>query len=96
MDREIHVRRLRWDAWNADHIARHAVTPDEVEQVCQAVILASETYAGRLRLIGPTGTGRMLTIILAPEDEGIYYTITARPASRKERRRYAEETGGME
>lgn len=58
--------------------------------------MASETYKSRLRLIGPTGNGRMLTIILAPEDQNTYYTITARPASRSERRRYAEEIGEQE
>jgi len=30
----IAIRRLRWDAWNIAHIARHAVAPEEVEQVC--------------------------------------------------------------
>ena len=82
------VRRLRWDAWNVDHIARHDVTPEEVEEVCHGQPMTSETYKERLRLIGPTSAGRMLTVILAPELQGAYYPITARPASRNERRRY--------
>ncbi len=91
----VYVRRLRWDAWNVAHIARHHVTPEEVEEVCQGVAMTSETYLGRLRLIGASSSGRMLTIILAPEDEDVYYTITARPASRKERGRYSREMGGQ-
>ena len=27
------IRKLRWDEWNAIHIARHNVTPEEVEDM---------------------------------------------------------------
>jgi len=86
----IFVRRLRFNEWNIDHIARHDVTPEEVEEVCQGKPAFSATYNDRLRVIGPTRAGRMLTVILAPEDDDTYYPVTARPASRKERRRYEE------
>ena len=52
--------------------------------------MTSETYNGRIRAIGPTEAGRMLAVILAPQGGDLYYTVTARPASRKERRRYQE------
>lgn len=91
------VRRLIWDDWNVAHIARHEVIPEEVEQVCHGAPVTSETYKGRLRVVGPTEAGRMLTVILDPEDEeAVYYPITARPADRKERRNYAQEMGGEE
>lgn len=89
----IDIRRLIWDAWNMAHIARHQVTPDEVEEVCQGEPIFSETYKERIRVVGPTHAGRILTIILAPEGKGMYYTVTTRPASRKERRRYQELRG---
>lgn len=92
----VYVRRLRWDAWNVAHIARHEVTPEEAEEVCHGAPLLSETYKGRIRVVGPTPGGRMLTIILAPEGEGVFYAVTARPASRKERRRYEQQMGGEE
>jgi uncharacterized DUF497 family protein len=41
-------------------------------------------------LIGPTLSNRMLSVIVAHERDGVYKVITARPASRKERRRYLE------
>jgi uncharacterized DUF497 family protein len=86
------VRRLIWDAWNVAHIARHRVIPEEVEEVCHDQPITSETYKGRLRVIGLTQSGRILTVILAPTpDAGVYYPITARPADRKERRNYREE-----
>ena len=88
------VRHLIWEPGNVAHIARHQVIPEEVEEVCHGRPMTSATYAGRLRVVGPTRSGRMLTVILAPQGEGIYYPVTARPASRKERRRYQEQQGG--
>ena len=88
------VRRLIWDTWNVAHIARHHVTPEEVEGVFQRVPMFSRTYKGRLRVVGPTRRGRMLTVILAPRAVGAYYPVTARPATRKERQRYRQWRGG--
>lgn len=87
------VRRLRWNTWNERHIARHRVTRDEVEEVCHGNPVPSQTYKDRLRVVGPTRSGRMLTVILAPEGGGVYYPVTARPASRKERLQYREQRG---
>src|SRR5438270_771637 len=56
--------------------------------------LSSGTYAGRLRIIGPTARGRLLTAILAPRGRGVFYPVTARPASRDERRLYNQQSGG--
>jgi uncharacterized DUF497 family protein len=88
------VRRLIWDSWNIAHIARHNVIPDEVEEVCHGQPMTSQTYKGRLRVVGPTHSRRMLTVILAPtEKSGVYYPVTARPADRKERRGYNQQRG---
>jgi uncharacterized protein len=88
------VRRLVWDDWNITHIARHDVLPDDVEEVCHNDPMVSETYNDRLRVIGLTGGGDILTVILAPQSDGVYYVITARPASRKERQLYRTQKGG--
>ena len=88
------VRRLIWDSWNIAHIARHDVIPEEVEEVCHGQPVTSQTYKGRLRVAGPTRSGRMLTVILAPTEQlGVYYPLTARPADRKERRSYEQQRG---
>ncbi|MDO8690641.1 MAG: BrnT family toxin [Dehalococcoidia bacterium] len=89
----IFVRRLIWDAWNVPHIALHDVTPGEAEEVCQGPYIIRGAYKGRVMLIGPTGTGRILAVILEPEAAGIYYPVTARPASRRERRLYQQGGG---
>lgn len=90
------VRLLIWNPWNVSHIAIHHVTMEEVEEVCHGPAMTSVTYEGRIRAVGPTGAGRMLTVVLAQrwEEEGTYYPVTARPASRKERRLYQEREGG--
>ncbi len=76
------------------HIARHDVKPEEVEQVCHGDFLASETYKGRIRIVGPTSTKRMLAIILKPEGDGKYYCVTAHDANKGETKRYHELRGG--
>lgn len=88
------IRRLIWDDWNVDHIARHGVTPEDVEEVCQGSYLVRQTYGGRLMVIGPNAAGNLLSAILAPEGEGAYYVVTARPSAKKERRIYRETKGG--
>ena len=91
----IFVRRLIWDPWNVAHIARHQVTPEEVEQVCHGDPLVQVGKVGRTLAFGPTHSGRMLTVVLDSEPaEGFYYPVTARPASRRERAIYTLERGG--
>jgi hypothetical protein len=90
------IRRLVWDSWNVAHIARHDVTPEEVEEVCHSEPVVQIGNKGRSLVFGPTLAGRMLTVVLDPEppDEGVYYPVTARPASRRERAIYTTERGG--
>lgn len=88
------IRRLIWNINNVAHVARHKVTPDEVEEACHGAPMTNETYKGRIRVVGLTKKHRLLTVILAPKDKGDYYAVTAHPASRKERRRYQEIKGG--
>ena len=85
------VRDLIWDDWNTRHIARHGVTPGDVVEVCRKWHIVRETYADRLIVIGANGGGDLLTVILNPRGDSVYYPVTARPASRKERRAYREE-----
>jgi len=87
------VRRLVWDGWNVAHIARQAVTPDEVEEVCHGDPEMLSGHSGRILSVGPTAGGRVLTVVLAPQGRGVYYPVTARPASRKERVYHAVQKG---
>ena len=86
---------LVWDTWNVNHIARHGVIPTEAAEVCSNPVIVRQSYADRLVVVGPTNTGRMLAVILEPldPDTRTNYVVTARPASRRERRLYREEVG---
>ena len=92
----VYIDRLHWDDWNRDHIAKHAVLPEEVEEVVAGLPTVIETYKQRLQLVGPTGAGRMLSIVVGavPDQPGTYYVVSARPASRKERGMYEQMKGG--
>ena len=87
------VAKLIWDDWNVLHIAEHDVVPDEVEQVCHRQPVVRQGKTGRLLVIGPTQTGKILVAVLAPE-EGTYYVVTAKPANRSERQLCQNEKGG--
>lgn len=43
---------LQWDDGNVEHIARHNVNPEEVEDVCFGVHIAAKEEGGRYILIG--------------------------------------------
>lgn len=85
------VRYLVWDSWNRDHIARHKLSPEEVEEACHGDYSIRETYGGRLMIISPTQNGKLLAIVLALKEKGVYYPITAWPASGKLSRLYKKE-----
>lgn len=84
----VQVGRLIWDTWNVAHIGDHQVLPGEVEAACHADGLIQETYGGRLLLTARTEG------VLAPEGEDVYYPVTARDASKRERRDYRAQKGG--
>jgi uncharacterized DUF497 family protein len=85
------VRQLIWDNWNITHIARHNVIPEEVEELCHANPQTEAANKGRIRVTGETSKGRIISAFLDPEPKtGEYYTVSARDASKKERRLYEE------
>ncbi|MDQ3655170.1 MAG: BrnT family toxin [Chloroflexota bacterium] len=83
---------LEWDDWNRDHIAKHDVSPEEVEEMLATAPVFRRTYKQRFQLLGPTLAGRMLSVIVGanPERHAIFYVFSARPASRSERRIYGD------
>ena len=89
------IERLIWDDWNRDHIAKHAVTLSEAEEVVVGPAIFRASYKNRLAVTGPTVEGRMLTVIIGPVPGqlGSFYVFSARPASRGERREYNQQGG---
>ena len=89
----ITIEKLVWDDYNIEHIARHGVTRPKVEEVCLGDFYARETYNERLLVIGPDSTGNLLAVVVGLEGDNTYYVVTARPAAKKERRRYRQLKG---
>lgn len=88
---KIKIDQLIWDQWNLEHIKKHNVLQQEVEEVIERVQAHRKGYSGRIFLIGRAGT-RILAVLLEKEKDGKYYIVTARDADRKERKLlYAEE-----
>ena len=82
------IRELVWDDWNEAHIARHSVAIEEIEDVCFGRSLGVRIRRRRYRIIGQTGAGRYLTVILDSQGRGEFYVVTARDASESECRRF--------
>ncbi|MGH2617309.1 MAG: BrnT family toxin [Thermomicrobiales bacterium] len=84
------IERLDWDEWNSEHLAKHGVTREEVEDAIKADTVARATYKERFLVLGPTRAGRILAVVIGPVpgQPGAFYTFSARPASRTERRHY--------
>ncbi|WP_334110004.1 BrnT family toxin [Thermodesulfitimonas autotrophica] len=91
------VSSFYWTRGRIDHIARHGVKPEEVEEaafddphrVVQRLKKA-KALPGQMiyRLLGQTGSGHYLTIIFLFTGRGQAYVITARDMTPAERRYY--------
>jgi uncharacterized DUF497 family protein len=61
------VSMFHWDEANISHIARHKVTPEEVEQAVAnaSVEVATTIRGGETRIVcaGPTDAGRVLKVV---------------------------------
>lgn len=72
-----------------DHIARHGVTLDEVDEVVFGESLIYRERQGYYRVTGQTFGGRYLSVFLGPRDEpGLFGLVTARAAGAAERRQF--------
>ncbi len=91
------IERLVWDVWNTEHIGTHGVSRDDVEAAVAGDTVAQATYKNRFLVLGQS-RGRLLAVVIGPVpgQPGAYYTFSARPASRSERRYYQTVRGGNE
>ncbi len=90
------IDELEWDDWKLEHVQKHGVTVTEVAEVSIANAMYRTTYKDRIMVTGPTSAGRMLTIVIgeSPYQRYRWYVFSARPASRAERRDYADWKAG--
>jgi hypothetical protein len=82
------VDELQFGVDTEDHLATHGVTMDEVLTVAfGSPRFFRNKVDGRLRMIGRTEEGRLLTIIVQPDndDGAVYHVVTGWDASKAER-----------
>jgi uncharacterized DUF497 family protein len=81
-----------WPEERVEHIARHGVTPEEVEEVCFGKSLVrrgkSEGENPVYYVLGQTEAGRTLFCVAIRFPDGNGYPVTAREMTAKEKRRY--------
>jgi len=85
------MRRLVWDDWNLEHIARRNISPTDI-----GWLLSNEDprplflggRGGTLSALGKDAAGRYLIVILARRGRGAFYPVTARPMTSIEKHHY--------
>ena len=90
----MNIREIIWPEDRIDHIARHAVTTDDFEEVCFGRPLVrrakSEGENPVYYVQGQTDAGRYLFCVVIQFPDGHGYPVTARPMSDQEKRRYRQ------
>lgn len=80
------IVRLLWDERNEEHIGRHGVDREDVEEAVHNRPHITRNRHDTYRVVGQTDAGRYLTIIVSPRGHGEFYVVTARDADLVERR----------
>ena len=84
------IREIIWDSWNVIHIDRHKVSQQEALEAGKNIVYHKVTYNGRYLVIGRSGN-RLIALVVVRKKTGTYYLITARDASKPERRKVYEK-----
>jgi uncharacterized DUF497 family protein len=90
------IDELVWDEWNEEHIARHQLMPEEVEEVVfdpGTLFLRGRKAPSRYLGMGLTEAGRYLLVVLEAFSGNRAYVITARDMTDAEKRRFKSRGG---
>lgn len=84
------IKELVWDAYNTEHIKKHNITICEAEEAVKNFISHKKGKKGRYLAIGKSGS-KLISLIVRRESIGVYYLVTARDSSKKERKEIYEK-----
>lgn len=79
------IEKLVWDEWNRLHVKKHKISEEEILEAGKNIIYHRHTYSGRYLAIGRSGE-RLIAMVFYRKGKKEYYLVTARDASKKERR----------
>ena len=84
---------LKWDEQAIEHIARHHVTPEEVQEVTyDSRSLVFGAAQKRYFVYGRTGSGRYLKVIVERLRGALFYPVTAYEMDEADQRRYDRQS----
>lgn len=83
------VKNFIWDDDNIEHIARHRVEPEEVEEVFDSPCHIRRLWGNRYIAYGRSRSGRYLFVAFDYENQEVV-VATARNMTRREKRFYKE------
>ena len=90
---KIRAKNLKWDKWNRGHIAKHNLTPRQVENVLfDENRKFLDTYDNRFAILGRMGK-RLLFVVLAKQTGRKFYVVSARDMNKRERNFYRDNHG---
>jgi len=79
---------FEWDEGNEEHIARHNISSEEVEEVFRSRIHLLHSRLGRYAALGQTEVGRYLFCVFERKGQGLIRVLTAREMEDSERKLY--------
>ena len=82
---------FEWDDGNVEHLARHGIAPDEVEELFEGPVVRRRggmDAPARFRVLGRTAAGRYLAIIYQEKACGVIHPFTGWDMRPRERRLY--------
>ena len=84
---------LQWDDQNTEHIARHHVSPAEVEDVCYGLNLSQKERKDVYIVSGQAENGRYLNVVIERIGKQIFRPITAYEMSESYKAKYRKRLG---
>jgi uncharacterized DUF497 family protein len=76
---------IEWDEESIEHIWRHRVEPEEVEEVLRGRYIFRRGRDGTYYVFGRSGNGRYLFVVLSLITRSYYRVVTARDMTSSER-----------
>lgn len=88
------IHEFIWPKDRVEHILRHGVTPEEVEEICFTPALVQRAKSQGENpvyyVLGQAESGQYLFCVVIQFPDGKGYPVTARPMTDKEKRRYIQ------
>ncbi len=85
------MEELEWDDDNISHLARHLITPDEVEELFEGIVVrrrGGTDAPDRFQVLGRTSAGRYLAIVYQAKAQGVIRPFTGWDMRQRERDLY--------